>query len=304
MLGTAVAYVWGGNWGGKIDSNKGTGKNAFGSVADGLRLIPVDAGYARYVDLRNDSMLKNATDSFAWLKGSLPPSSIFNADPKIDLFALYPAGYFSDYSSQFVSLTDFGTAFNKSWPDSTGSDYYHELLSYHNTAVKKVNDNYYYTPSTFPVVSGMLQNVAPTAYVMASGNASLSAYGDYSDLFSELKYKQIPIDGMTLEAVGLSSNLSYSDRYYAGIGPVDPSNQSQDRLYSYVVVMHVNNTTMLDSDRQSLALLQGMMEKSGFESYNTQVYDNYVVIEAKGKMVFCLEDMYYRWGFIKYQAAL
>jgi len=68
--------------------------------------------------------------------------------------------------------------------------------------------------------------------------------------------------------------------------------------------MHVNNTTLLDDDRQSLALLQGMMEKSGFESYNTQVYDDYVVIEAKGTLVLCLEDMYYRWGFIKYQAAL
>lgn len=304
MLGTAVAYVWGSNWGNKIDNGKGSNTNAFGSVSDALRLIPAGAGYARYIDLRNDTLLNNATNSYSWLKGSLPPSSIFKADPKIDLFAIYPSGYFSDYNGQFVSLTDFGAAYNKSWPDSTGSDYYHELLSYYNIAAKKVNDNYYYTPSTYPVVSGMLENMAPTAYVMASGNTSLSSYGDYSDLFTELKYKQIPIEGMTLEMVGLSSNLSYSDRYYAAIGPVDPSNQSQDRLYSYVVIMHVNNTTLLDGERGNLALLQGMMEKSGFESYNTQVYDDYIVIEAKGMMVLCLEDMYYRWGFIKYQAAL
>ncbi len=303
MLGTVVAYVAGSNWGGKIDKSKST-EHAFDSVADGLRLIPAEAGYARYLDLGNDTELTNATNSYTWLKGSLPPSSIFNADPKIDLFAIYPAGYFSDSGSQFVSLTEFRKAVNKSWPDSTGSDYYHELLSYYNVAVKKVNDNYYYTPATTPVVSGMLQNIAPTAYVMASGNVSLSSYGEYKDLFDELRYKQIPIDRMTLETIGLKSNLSYSDRYYAGIGPVDPANQSQDRLYSYVVIMHVNNTTLLDNDRQNLALLQGMMEKSGFESYNTQVYDDYVVIEARGTLVLCLEDMYYRWGFIKYQAAL
>jgi hypothetical protein len=306
MLGTVVAYVAGSNWGGKIDNDRGSKtKNAFGGVADALSIIPAESGYARYIDLRNDTELRNATNSYTWLKGSLPPVSILNADPQTDLFAIYPSGYFSDHSSQFVSLTDFGTAaVNKSWPDSTGSDYYHELLSYYNIAVKKVNDNYYYTPSTYPVISGKLENVAPTGYVMASGNTSLSSYGKYKDLFDELKYKQISTDGMTLEMVGLSSNLSYSDRYYAGIRPLDASNASQGRLYSYVVIMHVNNTTVLDNDRGNLALLQGMMEKSGFVSYNTQVYDDYVVIEAKGTLVLCLEDMYYRWGFIKYQSAL
>src|SRR5512146_1827531 len=90
MLGTAVAYVWGSNWGNKIDNGKGSNTNAFGSVSDALRLIPAGAGYARYIDLRNDTLLNNATNSYSWLKGSLPPSSIFKADPKIDLFAIYP----------------------------------------------------------------------------------------------------------------------------------------------------------------------------------------------------------------------
>jgi len=51
-----------------IDKSK-SAVHAFGSVADGLRLIPAEAGYARYLDLGNDTELTNATNSYTWLKG-------------------------------------------------------------------------------------------------------------------------------------------------------------------------------------------------------------------------------------------
>jgi len=55
---------------------------------------------------------------------------------------------------------------------------------------------------------------------------------------------------------------------------------------------------------QNLALLQTSMQKMGFKVYNTEAYDNYIVIEAQGSLGLCLDDMYNRWGFIKYQASM
>ncbi|HTY91749.1 MAG TPA: hypothetical protein VMC84_11285 [Methanocella sp.] len=295
MLGTVVAYVASSNWSSRIGNNEQSSSTtrAFGGIQDGLSLIPQGAGFARYADLKNDSVLSNAVDSYIWLKGSLPSSQIFGVSPKRDLFAIYPAGHFGSFSDQFVSLTDFGTSkINTSYPD------YYDI---NGVIAKQVNSMYYYTPSTVPVVSGRIENVAPVINVMFGSNAS--AYKNYSDLFDELKYKQISNGGMTFETVGTTSNLTYSDRYYAAIGPVDPSNTSAYRLYSYVAILHTN-TTIPDADLQNLALLQGAMEKMGFQSYNTQVYDDYIVIEAKGSLSLCLDDMYSRWGFIKYQAAL
>lgn len=294
MLGTVVAYVGGSNWTSQIEDNQGSSTTkAFGSIQDGLRLIPSGAGFARYADLKNDSVLSNSVSSYIWLKGSIPSAEIFSASPQRDMFAIYPARFFGSFSEQFVSLTDFGTSkINMSYPD-----YY----NINGIVAKEVNQKYYYTGTTVPVVSGRIENVAPVIEVMFGSNAS--SYKNYSDLFDEMKYKQIPISGMTLEMVGTKCNLTYADRYYAAIGPVDPSNKSADRLYSYVAVLHTN-TTIPDADLQNLALLQGSMEKMGFESYNTQVYDDYIVIEAKGSMSLCLDDMYNRWGFIQYKAAL
>lgn len=304
MLGTVVAYVAGSNWSNRVGTSSGN-THAFGSLADGLLLIPSDAGFARYADLANDTVLNATFGSHVWLMGSLPSSKIFDASPKRDLFAVYPAGYFSSAASQFVSLTDFGTKnINKSWPDSTGTDYAHKLLSSLDIVAKKVNSNYYYTPSTVPVISGLIDNIAPVAYVMDTGNSSLSAYPGFADLFTQLRLKQVPVSGMTFETAGTACNLTYSDRYYAAVGPVDPSNASADRPYSYVAIVHVVNSTVADGYSQDLALLQGQMEKMGFERYDTQVYGEYVVIEGTGSLEVCLEDMYGRWGFIKYQASL
>ena len=305
MLGTVVAYVASSNWGNRINNSQSPNVNpAFNNIQDGLLIIPKDVGFARYADLKNDSVLNNTFNGYLWLKGSIPSAQIFNVDPQRDLFAIYPAGYFSNYNGQFVSLTDFGTSkINNSWPDSTGSDNSHNLLSNLNVPVKKVSDTYYYTPSTVPVISGIIDNVAPVAYVMEMGNTSLSSYGQYADLFDELKLKHIPIDNMTMEMVGTSSNLTYSDRYYAAVGPLDPANTSTDRLYSYVAIMHLNQTVP-DTDMQNLALLQTSMQKMGFKVYNTESYNNYIVIEAQGSLGVCLDDMYSRWGFIKYQASM
>jgi len=238
-------------------------------------------------------VLGESVNNFYWLKGALPPTTIFKADPKRDMFAIYPAEFFGSFVEQFVSLTDFGTTkINKTYPD------------YYNIAgviAKKVNDRYFYTAETSPVISGRIENVAPTIDVMLGNNAS--AYGNYTDLFEELKLKHISTGNMTLEVVGLTNNLSNSDRFYAAVGPVDRSNTSSGRLYSYVAVMHLNST-ISDQDRLNLALLQGAMQKMGFKSYNTQVYDDYIVIEATGSLSLCLDDMFNRWGFLKYSASL
>ncbi|HTX43364.1 MAG TPA: hypothetical protein VMC61_01450, partial [Methanocella sp.] len=260
------------------------------TIMDGLLLIPANASNVRFVDLRNDSLLAGSIQKFFWLFGTLPPQNVFNAAPQRDLFAIYPLGYFGNFDEQFVSLTDFGTAsINQSYPD-----YY----NVQGTIAKRVNSKYYYTGTTKPVVSGRIENVAPVIDVMNGNN--VSAYGKYADLFNEIKLKHLAMNGTTLEVVGSSCNLSYSDRFYAAIGPVDQANKSPDRLYYYVAVMHVNQTPS-DQDRQELALLEKAMEKMGFISYRTQVYDEYIIIEAQGGLDVCVDNMVNRWGFIKYQ---
>jgi hypothetical protein len=294
MLGSIVAYVSSGNWANKIGTTETTGlTKKFDSLADGLKLVPAGAASVRYIDLRNDSVISGSINNFYWLKGAMPSKQIFNVDPVRDMFSIYPAGFFGSFAEQFVSLTDFGTAkINKTYPD-----YY----NINNVIAKKVNDRYFYTAETSPVISGRIENVAPTIDVISGNNAS--AYGNYSDLLDEIKLKHLSAGNMTLEVVGLTSNLSNSDRFYAAIGPVDRSNKSTDRLYSYVAVMHLNST-ISDQDRLNLALLQGGMQKMGFKSYNTQVYDDYIVIDATGSLTLCLDDMLNRWGFLKYSASL
>ncbi len=278
---------------GNSNDNSSKADKSFNSIADGLKLIPANASYARYVDLKNDSVLADSIQKNFWLYGTLPSQAIFGASPQRDLFAIYPAGYFGSFTEQFVSLTDFGTArINLSYPDTYDIE---------GVIAKKVNSKYFYTGATRPVVSGRIENVAPAIDVMNGNNAS--SYANYSGIFDEMKWKQVPASGMTLEFVGQSCNLSYVDKYYAALGPMDRTNKSSDRLYNYTAVMHVNKT-LTDMDRQDFALLEGAMEKMGFKSYRTQAYDDYVVIEAQGSLDTCVEDMLLRWGFIKYQASL
>jgi len=278
--------------GGGPDNDTADIEKSLNGIADGLKLIPANASFARYVNLKDDSVLSDTFQKYYWLYGTLPSEKVFDAKPRHDVFAIYPQGHFGAFTEQFVSLTDFGTArINQSYPD-----YYGEGVT-----AKMVNNRYFFTGETKPVVSGRIENVAPVVDVMLGNNAS--AYGNYSDLFDEMKWKQIPTGGMTLELVGKACNLSYCDRYYAAVGPVDRANTSEYRPYNYTVVMHLSQAPS-DQDREGLALLQGAMEKMGFASYRTQAYEDYIIIEAEGSLEACLDDMLNRWGFVKYQASL
>jgi hypothetical protein len=291
------------NRGSNTGSNTDTSSTdkSFNGIEDGLKLIPANASYARYVDLKNDSVLADSVQiqKYYWLFGTLPSEKVFNAKPQRDLFAIYPQGYFGDFTEQFVSLTDFGTAkINQSYPD-----YY----NIQGVIAKRVNNKYFYTGTTKPVVSGRIENVAPTIEVMLGGNAS--AYGNYSDLFDELKWKQIITDNMTLEIVGKSSNTSYianlscdSDRFYVSLQPMDRANKSDNKSYCYVAIMHMNQTPT-DQDYNHLAIFSDSMKKMGFSSYEPQIYDDYIVIEAQGSLNTCIDNMYIL-DFIQYKASI
>lgn len=291
---SVIAFTLNVNRGGSnTNSGKSNSEKSFNGIADGLSIIPANASYALYVDLKNDSVLSNFAQGTIWIYGTMASQKVFGASPQRNLFAIYPAGYFGDFTEQIVSLTDFGKAsINQSYPD-----YY----SIQGIIAKRVNDKYFYTGATKPVISGRIENVAPVVEVFVGNN--VSAYGNYSGLFDEMKWKQIPSGGMTLEVVGRACNLSYVDGYYAGVRPVDRGNTSSDRLYNYTVVMHLNQTPP-DRDLQDLALLEKAMEKMGFVSYRVQVYDDYIIIEAQGNLAVCLDNMQNRWGFIKYQYSL
>jgi hypothetical protein len=292
MVMSVFAFTLNNNRSGS-NTDTSSSDRSFNGIADALRLIPANASYARYADLKNDSVLADSVQKYYWLFGTLPSETVFNAKPQRDLFAIYPQGYFGSFTEQFVSLTDFGTAkVNQSYPD-----YY----NIQGVIAKRVNSKYFYTGATKPVVSGRIENVAPTVEVMLGYNAS--SYGNYSGIFDEIKWKQVPTDGMTLELVGRSCNLSYVDGYYAAVGPADRTNKSSDRLYNYTAVMHLNQT-LSDRDRQDLALLESAMEKMGFKSYRTQAYDDYIIIEAEGSLDACVDDMLNRWGFIQYRPSL
>lgn len=292
MVMSVFAFTLNNNRSGSNGDSSSSGKN-FNGIADGLRLIPANASYVRYADLKNDSVLADSVQKYYWLFGTLPPEKVFNANPQRDMFAIYPKEHFGSFTEQFVSLTDFGTArINESYPN------YYDI---NGIIAKRVNSKYFYTAETKPVVSGRIENVASVIDVMYAGNAS--SYGNYSGLFDEIKWKQVSTGGMTLELVGRSCNLSYADGYYTAVGPVDMANKSADRLYDYLAVMHLNQT-LSDRDRQDLALLEGAMEKMGFNSYRTQAYDDYIIIEARGSLDACVDDMLNRWGFIQYKPAL
>jgi hypothetical protein len=292
MLMSVFAFTLNNNRGGSNTDTSSSGKS-FNGIADGLRLIPDNASFARYVNLKNDSVLADSVQNYYWLLGTLPSENIFNAKPQRDLFAIYPEGYFGNFTEQFVSLTDFGTAsINQSYPD-----YY----NIQGVIAKRVNSKNFNTGTTKPVVSGRIENVAPTIMVMYGYN--VSSYGNYSNIFDEIRWKQVPTGGMTLEMVGRTCNLSYADGYYAAFGPADPANKSPDRLYNYTAVMHLNQTPS-DQDRQEFALLEIAMERMGFKSYRVQVYDDFVIVEAQGSLDVCVDNMLNRWGFIKYRAAL
>jgi hypothetical protein len=268
-------------------SNPSPGEKPFNNIADGLRLLPTNLSSARYADLKADHVLSQLLYSNVYLAQTIPPSRIFGADPQRDMLAIYPPGYFGDFKEQYVSLTSFGSArINSSY---TAYDVNGQI-------VERVNPRYSYTLNLKPVISGRIENIAKV--LESSGNES--AYGEYSDLFDELKWKQISTDNATLEMVGKSCSYRSADRYYAALWPADPKNTSQDRQYSYVAIIHVNHT-LSDIEYADLASYGASMLKYGFNYYNVQVYDDYIVIEAGGSIEVCMDDALNRWSFIKYE---
>ncbi len=172
--------------------------------------------------------------------------------------------------------------------------------------MRKVNNYYYFTPETSPVVSGA-QNAVTYTLDSMTGDVNTS-YSDYSDLFNELSQKHISTDNMPLETVGNNATFPLSDinltidEYYAGMGPTNQTvtlNNTTYTQYSYVVILHVNQPPS-DKDVQGLYFLESSNDKMGFTDYNVQVYDDYIVIQAHAPMIFCADDMI-SWNFLKYQ---
>jgi len=280
-----------------------TNKN-FNNIQDALGLLPSNASYVRYLDMKNDTAMSNWAQTNYW--NTMPPTSIFSATPQRDALAVYPAGYFENSmtstSADLVSLSDFGNnKINESY----------STLGYTNSGIKilKANSQYYFAPDITPVVSGGEQEVLDTLAVF-DGNSG-SASGTYSDLFQELNMRHIAINGMTLETAGDNSTLPVwfpisninltADRYYAGVGPTNVTvtmNNTTYPVYSYVAIMHLNQTPS-DNDMQYLDLLQSSNEKMGFSDYNVQVYDDYIIIDAHAPLAMCLDDMT-TWDFLRY----
>ncbi|AFC98783.1 hypothetical protein Mtc_0008 [Methanocella conradii HZ254] len=287
MLGSIFAYVLSNPVNTSNTSKTTSNEKPFNSIMDGLKLLPANLSSARYADLKGDTVLSQYMYNNAYLARTIPPSKTFSADPQKDMLAIYPPGYFGDFQEQFVSLTSFGSSrINSSYT----------AYDVNGQTVEMVNNKYFYTLNLKPVISGRIENVAKV--LESSGNES--AYNEYSDLFEELKWKQISTDNATLETVGKSCSYASADRYYAALWPADPKNSSQDRPYSYVAIIHVNHT-LADSEYADLASYGASMTKYGFSYYNVQVYDDYIVIEAEGSLDVCMDDALNRWSFIKYK---
>lgn len=286
MLGSIFAYVLSNPVNTSNTSPKTTSnEKPFNSIIDGLKLLPANLSSARYADLKADPILSQYMYSNAYLARTIPPSKTFGAEPQKDMLAIYPQGYFGDFKEQFVSLTSFGSSrINSSYP----------AYDVNGQIVEMVNSKYFYTLNLKPVISGRSENVAKV--LKSSDNES--AYNEYSDLFEELKWKQI--SNATLEAVGKSCSYAPADRFYAALWPADSKNKSHDRPYSYVAIMHINHT-ITDDEAADFAAYGESMKKYGFNYYNVQVYGDYVIIEAEGSLDVCMDDALNRWSFIKYK---
>lgn len=290
MVGSIFAFVLSNPFDGG-SSSTGLDKPLDG-IVDALRLLPSNASFVRYADMKADTQLNESMYKNYW--NTLPPASIFNAYPQKDAVAVYPLGYFGNGTQNVVSLTDFGSArINKSYT----------AFTIYDQMVLMANSYYYFSSETSPVVSGGAENVAKTLQVMLGNNSS--SYGTYSDLFDKLKSKGIPIDNMTLETAGKDAyvplpNVS-SLSYYAGIGPMKdrPANLTEQE-YSYVAVIRLNRTPT-DSEWEQIILLSGSKKLTGYHKYNPQIYEDYMVIEAEAPLSACMEDMV-NWGFMKYKA--
>lgn len=287
---------------GSISLNKN-----FNDLADSLHLLPAGATYVRYTDTKADSRLGQYLSSSYW--NTIPPSSIFGANAVRDAFAVYPAYQFGNTTSSgagnVISLTDFGNAtLNQSYPQVSAD------LNGNSIPIKEVFGNYYFSPDTFPVVSGTENATIATLYTMAGISGSNTSYDDYADLFNVLSSHHIPINGMTLEVVGNNATFPVSginltpDKFYAAIGPTNQTVVVNGTIYTqyyYVIVVHVNQAPS-SGDIQNLYLYASSNLKMGFSDYNVQVYGDYIVVQAHAPIQICLNDDMMNWGFMKYQA--
>jgi hypothetical protein len=269
----------------------------FNTISDGLKLVPDNASYIRYANLSADAKLSTWMGTNFWT--SMPNSSTFNAQVKKDMLAVYPKDNFGNYSAtygrnfsmQYVSLTDFGTgAINESYPAVE--------QQIDGQAILYVNDLYFFTPQTNPVVSGMAQIVIPVLDAM-TGHTNNTSYDQYKGLTDQLSRYGMSENGMTLQVVGNQPTENFSDMYYAAIGPNHDANQS----YTFQAVMHLNRS-LTNADMEYMSILPDAMKESGYESYNI-TYGNgeagdYVIVKSVGPFDQTVYDMFYTWGFMRY----
>lgn len=293
MLGSIVAYVFSGSKP-NLSSDSGQATDItkpFNNITDALHIVSANASYVRYADMKDDSKLKSWMSQY--FTNTIPPSKFFNANPQRDVIAVYPKdnfgnfsqyGYNYPYNSQWMSLTDFGgQTLNQSY----------DAYIVNGEMALAVNSNYFFTPNTKPVISGMPMTIASTLDVIRGNNSS--AYGQYSDVLQQIKYQQFSESGMTLETVGKQCSANFTDMYYAAMGP---NKGSKNSTYHYIAIMRLNQTLTNDEMAQ-IALLESAEKKAGFENYTLVPYEKYAVIDANGSFDLVSQDMYYRWGFLK-----
>ncbi|HEY3421513.1 MAG TPA: hypothetical protein VGK13_00045 [Methanocellaceae archaeon] len=270
---------------------------SFDKISDGLKLVPENGSYVRYANLTGDATLN------AWMNqnfhNSMPNSSAFEAPIQRDMLSVYPrdnfgnfsATYNRNFSQQYVSLTDFGRGeINVTYP-VVNQQIDGQTLLY-------VNDLYYFTPLTDPVVNGMAEVVVPTLDTM-TGATNNTSYVQYKGLMDQLAPNGMSEDGMTLQVVGNQPVENFSDMYYAGIGPNNDANKS----YTFQAVMRLNRT-LTNSDMGYFSVLPDAMKQQGYTSYNIS-YGNaepgdYVVVKGVASFDQCVNDMFYTWGFMRY----
>ncbi|MCD1294638.1 hypothetical protein CUJ83_06445 [Methanocella sp. CWC-04] len=252
----------------------------FNSLTDGLKLLPSNAKYVRYVDLGANEPI--AAWAYQNLSQSMPYPGDFNAYPKKDLVADFPKNTFGNFTEQFVSITDFGRGDLKMT---------YNMTEYAGMQICKVNEKYYFTPGTNPVVSGRIEVVDDVLDTM-NGVSQGSSYDKYSDLFEQLKGYPVDVKKAKLAAVGTGSKINITDKYFAGITP-------EGDTYRYNVVLHLSQS-FNETERSQM---KDAWEKSalfyyGFDYFNVNFKDDYLVIDASGSLDTCIRDMTGVWGFL------
>lgn len=257
----------------------------FNSIVDGLSIVAPGAEYVRYVDLKSDPALGSWT--MANLNGSLPDPDTFGAQPQKDMLVNYPDEYFSSYTEQWVSITDFGPDYEIKGFNTT---------TYEGVQMAVINSVYTFTVER-PTISGRVQNVVGMASfwsALVNGYTNRTAYSDYYDLTQQLKGYPVNASQARLAVVGKTSLFNASDRYYAGITPAG------NGTYNYQAVLHLNQT-MNETEKQEIKSRYDQLGLvvAGFDSYNIEFQGDYMILQAKGNLTTCTNDMATNWRFLK-----